>query len=138
MYSYRYILFRKFLFLISIGIVLAATDSAVSAQVTRVVNTASLADGPVAPGSIVSIFGTNLARGTAVAPDSANPPAALGGAKVTVGSVSATLFYVSPTQINAVLAASTPTGICQVRRKGTLPRRSAPRPRSETTPRPRP
>ncbi len=64
-----------------------------------VVNAASLSQ-PVAPGSIVSIFGTNLAD--AVHSAVATPlPINLGGTSVTIGGVSAPLFYVSPGQINA-------------------------------------
>ena len=55
---------------------------------------------PVSPGSIVSIFGTNLAD--AVHSAAWTPlPTNLGGTSVTIGGVSAPLFYVSPGQINA-------------------------------------
>lgn len=73
-------------------------------------NAASLASGAVAPGSIVSIFGANLAASTASAPDAANPPQTLAGVQVNVGGSAASLFFVSPFQINAVLAATTPAG----------------------------
>ena len=52
-----------------------------------------------APGSIATLFGTNLAAATATA--SGVPlPRQLGGTRVTWNGVAAPLFYVSPTQIN--------------------------------------
>jgi hypothetical protein len=50
-----------------------------------VVNAASFAGGPVAPGEIISIFGTNLSSG------------------VTFDSTPATLVFVSPTQVNVTV-----------------------------------
>jgi uncharacterized protein (TIGR03437 family) len=60
----------------------------------------SAAYGPrVAPGSLASIFGANLASATDSA--SAFPlPTTLGGASVTIGGASVPLLYASPTQIN--------------------------------------
>ena len=60
----------------------------------------------IAPGSIVSIFGTNLALGD---PQSGSPPPSeLGGVTVTVTdaagkSFAAPLYYVSAKQINLVM-----------------------------------
>jgi uncharacterized protein (TIGR03437 family) len=54
----------------------------------------------IAPGSIISIFGTNLAAKTAAA-QSIPLQTALAGTSVTIGGVSAPLLYVSPFQINA-------------------------------------
>ena len=62
------------------------------------------------PGSIVTIFGKQLTRGVASAEDAKTPPHTLGGVTVTIGGKAAALFYVSPTQINAVLDAATPAG----------------------------
>lgn len=53
----------------------------------------------VAPGSIASIFGQNLASAAASA-QGYPLPLALNGASVTVDGIAAPLFYVSPTQIN--------------------------------------
>jgi len=71
---------------------------------------------PVAPGSIVSIYGTSLASTTASA-SSATPglPVALGGATVTLtdstgASNPLSLFYVSPSQINALVPATAAPG----------------------------
>ncbi|HCC56293.1 MAG TPA: hypothetical protein DEQ47_03360 [Solibacterales bacterium] len=85
-----------------------------AADTARVVNAASLAGTSVAPGAIVSIFGTGFTRTVAAVSDPANPPTTLGGVSVTIGGVPAKLFYVSPTQINAVVSPSTPAGVQQV------------------------
>ncbi|HLY20405.1 MAG TPA: beta-propeller fold lactonase family protein [Bryobacteraceae bacterium] len=83
----------------------------VNGQVTHVANAASMvSDTSLAPGTIVAIFGTHLASGVAVTDNPAQPPQSLGGAGVTVGGVAASLFYVSSTQINAVLSTQTPVG----------------------------
>ena len=79
------------------------------AQTVSVINAASFS-AVVAPGSIVTIFGPNLTTTTAAAADASQPPAILGKTSVVVGGSAATLFYVSPFQINAVLATSTPVG----------------------------
>ena len=53
----------------------------------------------VAPGSVVSVFGANLAAGTAVG--AANPlPQTLGGVTVTIGQQFMPIFFASPGQIN--------------------------------------
>jgi uncharacterized protein (TIGR03437 family) len=54
----------------------------------------------IAPGSILSIFGVNLAAETLVAPDGMLPQT-LGGLTVRVGDRLLPLFFVSPQQINA-------------------------------------
>ncbi|HVY94702.1 MAG TPA: hypothetical protein VHA14_18195, partial [Bryobacteraceae bacterium] len=82
----------------------------VSAQSIQVFNAASFAAGAVAPGSIISIFGKGLSKSAASITDPSGPPTTLAGTSVTVGGVTAGLFYVSPVQINAVLSSSTPTG----------------------------
>ncbi len=68
-----------------------------------VLNGASFATGqPVAPGSLVSIFGTNLAS-TSSAATSVPLSTLLGGVTVTFNNIAAPLNYVSGTQINAQL-----------------------------------
>ena len=68
-----------------------------------VVNAASFAAGqPVTPGSLVSIFGSNLASGTAVA-DSIPLSSSLSNVSVTFNNVPAPLLFVSTGQINAQL-----------------------------------
>jgi hypothetical protein len=73
------------------------------------VNGLSFAPGPVAPGEVVSIFGASLARKTAVA--AALPlPLTLADTTVSIGGYPAPLYYVSPTQINAVVPAEVEPG----------------------------
>jgi uncharacterized protein (TIGR03437 family) len=73
-----------------------------------VVNAASYAQ-PITPGSLVSIFGTNLANATASA--SQLPlTTELSGTSVTVNGVKAPLLFVSPEQIN--LETPSTTEIC--------------------------
>jgi len=65
-----------------------------------VVNAASLQPGSVAPGSLITIFGSNLAHTTMLAP-TASLPRNLGGVTLSINSFSAPLLFVSPNQINA-------------------------------------
>jgi uncharacterized protein (TIGR03437 family) len=64
-----------------------------------VVNGASFQGGPLVPGSIVSIFGTNLAT-TAAQANVVPLPKILLGTTVTFNGVSTALYFVSPTQLN--------------------------------------
>jgi uncharacterized protein (TIGR03437 family) len=63
----------------------------------------------VAPGSVVSIFGANLAADTAQGP-TGQLSQTLGGTTVRIGSRLMPLFFVSPSQINLQLPADVPTG----------------------------
>jgi len=68
-----------------------------------IVNAASFAAGAaLAPGSIVSVFGQNLAGATSGAP-SLPLPTTLAGATLQVGGTEAPLFFTSSGQINAQL-----------------------------------
>jgi uncharacterized protein (TIGR03437 family) len=96
--------------ILQVAAALCVISSTLAAQNLRVVNAASLSSVSVAPGSIITIFGTNLTNGIAVANNVQSPPTSLGGVTVTIGGTSAALFYVSPTQINAVVDPKTPTG----------------------------
>ena len=84
---------------------LAATPAPVLTGVTD-----SAGYGPrVAPGSLASIFGTNLASEV----DSASNfplPTSLGGTSVTVGSVTVPILYASPGQINFQVPSSAQSG----------------------------
>jgi uncharacterized protein (TIGR03437 family) len=73
-----------------------------------VVNAASFL-APVAPGSIISIFGQGFAQGTAQA-TSLPLPTTLGTTSVTVNGAPVPLFYVGATQINAQLPSATTPG----------------------------
>ena len=89
-------------------------NTTATAQNLRIVNAASLSAVSVSPGSIVTIFGTQLTTGVAYATDVKTPPTTLGGVSVTIGASSAALFYVSPTQINYLVPAGLQPGIAQV------------------------
>ena len=70
---------------------------------------AATPDGAVAPGSIISIYGENLASQPAAGPES--PLAqSLGGTTATVGDRILPLLFVSPGQVNALLPANLPLG----------------------------
>ena len=73
-----------------------------------IVNAASYST-PVTRGSLVSIFGTNLAAST-VASLPLPWSTSLGGTSVTVGGVAAPVYYVSPTQINFQVPYEVPAG----------------------------
>jgi uncharacterized protein (TIGR03437 family) len=63
----------------------------------------------VAPGSVISVFGANLAAGTAVGPGSPLPQA-LGGVTAMVGQQFLPLYFVSAAQINLQLPESVAMG----------------------------
>ena len=67
---------------------------------TAVVNAASLQAGAVAPGSLITIFGSNLANAALSAP-ATQPPHSLGGVTLSINGIPAPLLYVSAGQINA-------------------------------------
>src|SRR5271166_4581928 len=76
---------------------------------------------PVAPGSIIAIFGTNLASVSESA-STVPLPVTLGGASVLVnGTLAAPLFYVSAEQINAQLPFETPPGAATISVNGSAP-----------------
>ncbi len=81
-----------------------------SAQIA-IVNAASYRPS-VAPNSLATIFGSNLANGTATAQLDANKqlPTQLAGVTVEINAVAAPLLYVSPGQINFLVPAGTVLG----------------------------
>jgi len=80
-----------------------------SPQITNVVNSASLQQGTIAPGEIVTILGLGIGPSTAAIFDPAVPPIptslpAIGAAtSVTIGGLAAPLIYVSAGQIAAIV-----------------------------------
>jgi uncharacterized protein (TIGR03437 family) len=62
-----------------------------------------------APGMVVSIFGSSLARGTVIAGSVPLPTVSL-GVSVTVNGIAAPLYYVSPGQINLQIPYETAAG----------------------------
>jgi uncharacterized protein (TIGR03437 family) len=53
-----------------------------------------------APGGLLSIFGTGLAKTTAIASVPSGIPSSLGGVSAAVNGIAAPVLYVSPTQVN--------------------------------------
>lgn len=115
-------MFRKRLVLLVL-LAFAAFDSGVYCQTVSpggIVNAAGF-QAPVAPGSVISIFGANLASTSAPAPG-VPLPTTLGGVSVVVNSsLRAPLFYVSPTQINALLPYETLPGSATLSVNGSTP-----------------
>lgn len=71
-----------------------------------IVNAASFAAGPLAPGSIASAFGLfQTTTGKLFMAPTSTPPTTLGGIRVTVNGVEAQLFAVSNSQINFLVPA---------------------------------
>src|ERR1017187_9285072 len=66
----------------------------------------------VAPGSLATVFGTSFtdAAQTGTPDASGTLPRRLNGVSVMIAGEQCGLYYVSPTQINFVMPASTPTG----------------------------
>jgi uncharacterized protein (TIGR03437 family) len=69
-------------------------------SLSTVVNAASFQPGPVAPGSLISIFGLNLAQ-SATLSSPAGFSTTLGGVTLLINGVPAPLQFVGPNQINA-------------------------------------
>ncbi len=84
-------------------------------QSLQVLNAASfLANEALTPGTIVSIFGYQIATVTAQAGDPQNLPTALGGVSVKIGNTPLTLFYTSPDQVNALIGPGIAPGSYQL------------------------
>lgn len=79
---------------------------------SSIANSASNTAGLYAPNTFISIYGTNLAYGTAaIGPDDLSAgmlPTALPGTgvRVLINSILADMYYASPTQVNALIPAS--------------------------------
>lgn len=81
-------------------------------QALSILNAASYDTG-IAPGSLVAIFGSNLASGSQTA--TVSPwPTTLAGATVTINGVPAPIYYASPAQVNAQVPFEIPAGAAQV------------------------
>jgi uncharacterized protein (TIGR03437 family) len=72
-----------------------------SLRVSSVENAATLAAGPVAPGSLVAIMGAGIGPATGVSTSAIPWPDSLAGVSVTFNGISAPLSFVSSQQINA-------------------------------------
>jgi hypothetical protein len=82
-------------------------------SVTAVVSAGGFRAEPVAPGSVISIFGANMSPRAAVAARSPWPKI-LEFTSVFINGVAAPLEYVSPTQINAQVPSGTESGQAMV------------------------
>ncbi len=81
-------------------------QSQTNPAVTSIENAASLIAGAVAPGEIVSIFGTNLGPSTPASfqlTSAGKVPTTIGTTQVFFNGTAAPLLYVSATQINAIV-----------------------------------
>jgi|CZKS01.1.fsa_nt_gi uncharacterized protein (TIGR03437 family) len=84
-----------------------------SPGISVISNSAGNGAGAVAPGSIVSVYGTNLASGTQTA--SQNPlPKVLAGSRILINGLAAPLLSANSTQINAQVPYETPAGTATV------------------------
>jgi len=79
--------------------------TAVTGSITAAAGNPNLSGGAstasVAPGTLVSFFGSNMSDQTASAPLNAQLPLSLGGVEVYFNGVQSPLLFVSPTQINS-------------------------------------
>ena len=55
----------------------------------------------IAPGSLITLFGSNLTAGSTLAADPHNPPYKLAGSILKLNDITVPLLYASPSQINA-------------------------------------
>src|SRR5215469_2090702 len=95
---------------IALSIVLACAALAQTPAINSggVVNTAGASSTQaVAPGALVSIFGSNLAANMALS-DSVPLSTAVGGVSVTIAGLPAPIPFVSPNQINIEIPWGTP------------------------------
>jgi uncharacterized protein (TIGR03437 family) len=100
------------------------TGTGVYLNPTGVVNSASFAPftARIAPGELLTLYGSNLAASTKVA-GIPFPTTGLGGVQVTIGGYPAAIYYVSPTQISAIVPYEVTVGDVvgiQVNNNGTM------------------
>jgi uncharacterized protein (TIGR03437 family) len=91
------------------------TGSGVYLSPTGVVNAASSAPftAGVAPGELLTLYGTNLADSLVVA--SAIPfPSSLGNVQVMINGIAAPIYYVAPTQVSVIVPYEITSAIVQV------------------------
>jgi uncharacterized protein (TIGR03437 family) len=86
----------------------SVTGDSTAVTLARILNSASMQT-PIAPGSLISVVGSNLASGEARA-SLAPLPTTLGGVSLSINGVPAPLVYVGPDQINAQMPYEAPTG----------------------------
>ncbi len=80
------------------------TTTTPTISANTIYNAVTMQTGPIAPGEILAIGGSNLGPATAVAAPSGNLPTTLGGVQVTINSsLAAPILYASSTLIVAIL-----------------------------------
>jgi uncharacterized protein (TIGR03437 family) len=90
----------------------AVSNIPATGNLPPVITSGGIVPATVQPGEWVSVYGTNLAGGTATW--KGDFPTSLGGTSVTVDGRAAYLSYVSPTQINLQVPNDMTTGAVQV------------------------
>jgi uncharacterized protein (TIGR03437 family) len=104
----------------------ASVSSLASITAPGVVNAASFSQ-PISPGSFVTVYGQNLAdttTGWSAAITNGKLPTSLGGVQVLINGKNAYVYYVQPTQVNAIAQPDTVTGSVEVdviTNHGTVP-----------------
>lgn len=93
---------------LTLAIALSSLNAHAATTASGVANAADFST-PVSPGSLATIFGTDLAPGVS-SPAALPFPTSFNGVSVTVNGREAPLTYLSPTQINFQIPASTPPG----------------------------
>jgi uncharacterized protein (TIGR03437 family) len=106
---------RKILVFFCLFLPLAGRAQPPTVPPNSIVNNASYTpgSGPLAPGSIAAIFGSNLTDGTSCLPPSCNPSfgtdgklaTTMAGAQVTVNGTPAPIFYATPGQLGIQIPA---------------------------------
>jgi uncharacterized protein (TIGR03437 family) len=115
---------RRIRLLLAALLTVAAWGQAPSYTSAGIVNASDYSPGPFAPGSVISLFGSNLSRSAYAlqASDIQFPylPTMLNYTQVIVDNSPVALFYVSPTQINFMVPAGDGVGqmTVQVVREG--------------------
>jgi uncharacterized protein (TIGR03437 family) len=90
-------------FLNPIGVVNAASYQPITAS--------------LAPGELLTLYGTGLASSTVATPGGKAFPTTLGGVSVTIDSIPCPIYYVSPTQMSVIVpygVASNTTGLANI------------------------
>ena len=104
----------------------ASVSSLASITAPGVVNAASFSP-PISPGSFVTVYGQNLADTTtdwSAAITNGRLPTSLGGVQILINGKNAFIYYVQPTQVNAIAQPDTVTGSAEVdviTNHGTVP-----------------
>jgi uncharacterized protein (TIGR03437 family) len=91
------------------------SPSGVFLNPTGVVNAGSFAPftAGIAPGELLVIYGNNMSSGTQVA-SSVPFPTTLGNTQVKINGTPAPLYYVTPTQLSAIVPYSVTSGVAQI------------------------